>query len=68
MILGRLQQPLAQLRSAERDITLCLLGGLRLAQIARERGTSRHTVANQIASIYHKLGISSRRELMARLS
>jgi DNA-binding CsgD family transcriptional regulator len=62
------QRPLARLSDAERDIAMCLLGGMRRALIARERGTSPRTVGNQIASIYHKLGISSCRELIAQLT
>ena len=42
-----------------------LLGGKRSAAIARERGTSPRTVAHQITSTYQKLGVSSRRELLA---
>jgi DNA-binding NarL/FixJ family response regulator len=62
------QRPLARLSDAERDVAMCLLGGMRRAVIAHERGTSPRTVANQISSIYHKLGISSRRELIAQLT
>lgn len=62
------QRPLARLSDAERDVAMCLLGGMRRAVIARERGTSPRTVANQITSIYHKLGLSSFRELMAQLA
>jgi DNA-binding CsgD family transcriptional regulator len=62
------QRPMARLSDAERDVALCLLGGMRRAVIARQRGTSPRTVANQITSIYHKLGISSCRELMAQLT
>jgi DNA-binding CsgD family transcriptional regulator len=60
--------PLARLSDAERDVAMRLLGGMRGAAIARERGTSPRTVANQITRIYHKLGISSRRELIAQLT
>lgn len=35
---------------------------------AKLRGSSAHTVANQLASVYRKLGISGRRELRARLT
>lgn len=62
------QRSLARLSDAEREVATCLLGGMRCAVIARERGTSPRTVANQITSIYHKLGISSRRELMAQIT
>lgn len=59
---------LGNLRHAERDIVAGILSGKRLAEIARERGTSLRTVANQAISIYQKLGVSSRRELLAQLA
>jgi DNA-binding NarL/FixJ family response regulator len=55
----------ASLSDAERAVVDGLLGGKRIAAIARERGTSPRTVAHQITSIYQKLGVSSRRELLA---
>lgn len=55
----------ASLSDAERAIVAGLLGGKRTAAIARERGTSPRTVAHQITSTYQKLGVSSRRELLA---
>ena len=55
----------ANLSDAERAIVDGLLGGKRIAVIARERGTSPRTVAHQITSTYQKLGVSSRRELLA---
>lgn len=55
----------ASLSDAERAIVDGLLGGKRIAAIARERGTSPRTVAHQITSTYQKLGVSSRRELLA---
>jgi DNA-binding CsgD family transcriptional regulator len=66
--MARVQRPLAPPSDAERDIAMCLLGGMRRAVIVRERGTSPRAVAHQIASICHKLGISSHRELMAQLT
>jgi DNA-binding NarL/FixJ family response regulator len=62
------QRPMAHLSGAERDIATCLLSGMRPPVIARERGTSPRTVSHQIASIYHKLGVSSHRELLAQLA
>jgi DNA-binding NarL/FixJ family response regulator len=56
------------LSDAERAIVTDLLGGKRAIEIAHHRGTSRRTVAHQIASVYRKLGASSRRELLALLS
>ncbi len=38
------------------------------ARIAKERGTSPRTVANQVASLLRKLGVSSRYELVAAMS
>lgn len=58
----------ASLSDAERAIVAGLLAGKRIAAIARERGTSSRTVAHQIASTYKKLGVSSRRELLALLT
>jgi DNA-binding NarL/FixJ family response regulator len=40
--------------------------GLSNAEIARSRGRSPRTVANQVAKIFEKLGVSSRSELYAR--
>jgi DNA-binding NarL/FixJ family response regulator len=55
----------ANLSDAERAVVDGLLDGKRIAAIARERGTSPRTVAHQITSAYQKLGVSSRRELLA---
>lgn len=54
------------LTEAELDIALGILQGESNKGIAERRGTSARTVANQIAGIYHKLGITSRAELAAR--
>lgn len=58
----------AGLSDAERAVVTGILGGKRIAAIAQERGTSPRTVANQLASIYKKLGVSSRREAIALLA
>jgi DNA-binding CsgD family transcriptional regulator len=55
------------LSGAERAILTAIIDGKRLVAIARERGTSPRTVSHQIASIYKKLGASSRREVLALL-
>jgi DNA-binding NarL/FixJ family response regulator len=55
-----------RLTPAERAVTSLLLGGLSNAEIAAKRGTSERTVANQIAAIFRKLGVSSRTELVTR--
>ena len=55
------------LSDAERDVVLHLLRGATNAEIGLQRGTSHHTVANQIQSIYARLGVRSRVELAARL-
>jgi DNA-binding NarL/FixJ family response regulator len=49
--------------AAEREIVLGMLRGASNEAIARERCTSVRTVANQIASIFIKLRVSSRIEL-----
>jgi DNA-binding NarL/FixJ family response regulator len=53
------------LTSAERRIIEMVVLGLSNEAIAARRGTSARTVANQLQSIYAKLGISSRLELTA---
>jgi DNA-binding NarL/FixJ family response regulator len=54
------------LTPAERQVALAALSGLCNADIARMRGSSPRTVANQMASIFRKLGVRSRAELAAR--
>ncbi len=58
---------LAQLTSAEREVSTALLKGATLADIALKRHTSERTVANQVQAIYRKLGVSSRLALAAAL-
>jgi DNA-binding NarL/FixJ family response regulator len=58
----------AALSEAEREVAMLAAKGLKNAEIARRRGTSVRTVANQMASILRKLGVSSRYELAARLA
>jgi DNA-binding CsgD family transcriptional regulator len=57
-----------RLTRAERDVTGLLVAGLSNAEIARQRGSSPRTVANQVASIFEKLGVSSRLELQAAVA
>jgi DNA-binding CsgD family transcriptional regulator len=58
----------ALLTSAEREVVALVRGGLSNGEIARRRGRSVRTVANQVASIFGKLGVGSRAQLVARLS
>jgi DNA-binding CsgD family transcriptional regulator len=53
------------LTPAEREVLALLLDGRSNAEIAIERRTSVRTVANQVAALFRKLGVSSRRELVA---
>jgi DNA-binding CsgD family transcriptional regulator len=66
--LAPLGHALAGLTPAERDVVACIVSGKRAAVIAHERGSSPRTVANQIAAVHAKLGVSSRRELLALLA
>jgi DNA-binding NarL/FixJ family response regulator len=59
---------LAGLSTAEQAIVFAVLDGKRIAAIAHERGTSSRTVGHQLASVYKKLEVSSRRELLARIT
>jgi DNA-binding CsgD family transcriptional regulator len=58
----------ASLSDAERAVLTGICDGKRIPDIAYERGTSSRTVAHQLASVYHKLGVGSRRELLAGLA
>ncbi len=58
--------PVPRLTPAERDVASALLRGLSNDAIAVHRGSAPRTVANQIASLYRKLGVRSRAELAAR--
>lgn len=58
----------AGLSDAERAVVTGILGGKRMTEIAHDRGTSARTVAHQLGSAYHKLGVCSRRELVALLA
>jgi DNA-binding NarL/FixJ family response regulator len=55
-----------RLTDAERGVLALLLAGDSNSTIAARRGTSVRTVANQVASIFKKLGICSRGELHSR--
>ncbi|HYQ44751.1 MAG TPA: LuxR C-terminal-related transcriptional regulator [Polyangiaceae bacterium] len=52
---------------AQFDVAQRLLEGNSYAQIARHRQTSVRTIANQVASIFDRVGVSSRSELVRRL-
>ena len=55
----------ARLSPSERAVIEDVLSGCTNAEIARARGRSPRTVANQIASAYRKLRVGSRSELAA---
>jgi DNA-binding CsgD family transcriptional regulator len=59
-------EPPSGLSAAEREVTRAVVEGQSNKEIAVKRGTSRYTVANQLRSIYAKLGVSNRLELIAR--
>ncbi|MBL8911281.1 MAG: response regulator transcription factor [Archangium sp.] len=53
------------LTASEADVMTLLLEGLSNKEIAKKRGRAVRTIANQIASLFRKLGVNSRSELMA---
>ncbi|WP_394847853.1 LuxR C-terminal-related transcriptional regulator [Pendulispora brunnea] len=55
------------LSASERAVLLGVLCGKTNAEIAQARRSSVRTVANQVASAFRKLGVSSRGELAARM-
>ena len=51
------------LTQAEKDVAALLLEGRSNREIARARGTSVRTIANQVAAIFRKLKVTARVEL-----
>ena len=51
----------------ERQVLRALLRGATQAQVAEARSVTSATISNQLASIFHKVGVGSRMELAARL-
>ena len=60
---SRAERRIAALRPSEQDVARGLIAGLTNAEIARTRGTSARTIANQVAAIFRAYGVSSRAEL-----
>lgn len=58
---------LVGLSDTERDIVALLITGSTNADIAQRRGSSEYTVANQVQTIFRKLSVRSRGELVAKL-
>lgn len=56
-----------ELTAAEQAVFALLIEGKSNADIARARGASVRTVANQVASVLKKFGVGSRSELAARV-
>jgi DNA-binding CsgD family transcriptional regulator len=52
-----------ELTAAEREVATLLLDGMSNRDVARFRGTSVRTVANQVGAIFRKLRVSGRVEL-----
>jgi DNA-binding NarL/FixJ family response regulator len=55
------------LSGGEYAVVLRYLDGLSYTEIARERGASRRTVANQLSSVFRRLRVSGRQALLARI-
>lgn len=55
----------ASLSAAEREVAELAARGLSNTEIARARRVATRTIANQLAGVYRKLGVSGRRELRA---
>lgn len=58
---------IAKLTGAERAVLAAMLAGSTNRDIAQRRKCSEHTVANQVQSIFRKVGVHSRSELPLRL-
>jgi DNA-binding CsgD family transcriptional regulator len=59
---------LGNLSRSERHVAELLVNGLTAREIAAHRTVSPRTVANQLASVFTKFGLSGRVELMAHLA
>lgn len=57
----------ARLTPAEIEVVELACAGLSNAEIARRRGCAQRTIANQLASVFRKLSVGSRHELIALL-
>lgn len=58
----------ARLSASERAVAALVVEGLDNASIARARGRSLRTIANQVAAVLRKVGVGSRVELAALFS
>jgi DNA-binding NarL/FixJ family response regulator len=58
---------LSDLTTAERAIALALVDGLSKFDIARARSTSVHTIGRQISSVFAKLNVKGRFDLICRM-
>lgn len=58
----------SRLTSAELEVALWVAQGMSNRDVASRRRTSERTVANQLASIFRKLGVGSRAALAACLA
>lgn len=56
------------LSEAELEVAQAAARGLTNAEIARARGASPHTIANQISAVLQKLQLKSRRQLALALT
>lgn len=65
---GRAETRLEPLTSAEREVVELLMAAVPVTDIARQRGCTARTVTKHIEAIHKKLGVHSRRELIATLS
>lgn len=64
---GASPDALASLSSAEQRVALGVLKGQKTLAIAASLGKSEHTITHQIGSVFRRLGVSSRGELVAKL-
>lgn len=63
----RLSSSLETLTDSELGVARLAAAGVSNRAAAALRGSATRTIANQLASVYRKLGISGRRELRAHL-
>jgi len=61
------EKRLPELTAAEQDVANALVGGATKVEIADARGRSVHTIGKQVSSLFAKLGVSGRLDLVRRM-
>lgn len=64
LVVSSSRPELPDLTKAEREVVALVCEGYANGEVAKRRGTSVHTVCNQLAAVFDKVGVKSRVELV----